>query len=265
MPLVKMKASAHYYDPATGEPRHFVDNASKPGEMRKTNLRDARKHLWVAGVNDVLSVVPKFNLTRWQIETAIEAALTTERGPAEGLDAFASRVAEEAASVSAKAADWGTGMHEVITDWEQTQEGTTDPHYAQALKLYDGWRREHVAEVLYLDQPFAANGYGGTLDMIANMIDGRPAVIDFKTQRTKPGQKFRSYETYPLQLVAYAFGFLNGEYRSARLINVMISSNKDDPRIEMIEYTDHKYLHETWCAALNLYCLLKKYDPRKKV
>ena len=63
----------HWYT-RTGDSMHEVRALN--GEMRPTNLRDARKYGLVPSVMTILGIIDKPGLTKWQIDQGILAALT---------------------------------------------------------------------------------------------------------------------------------------------------------------------------------------------
>ena len=61
--------SSHWYDSATGEPRHEIPKAKGDG-MRKPTIADARKLKLLPSVTSILKVIDKPALTTWKIEQA---------------------------------------------------------------------------------------------------------------------------------------------------------------------------------------------------
>ena len=258
---VKIESSSHWYG-RDGTPQYTRPNLSKPGEFRSTTLRDARKEGLVPSVTSIISdTTPKPNLVAWKIEQAILAALTLPRLGGESVDQFAIRVAEDARETSSRAANLGTRGHRAIEDWISVGSGTSDVEIMGMLEEYAKWHNVNVKKAIYVEQPFCKHGYGGCVDLVAEMLDGTTAIIDFKTQRRKPGEKMVSYKPdHPMQLAAYAHGMDLGK---VKLLNVLISTNPDDLRIEVKDWTkERRKWTELFLAALDYWCKLKDYDPR---
>lgn len=270
--LVKIRSDAHWYRVNNGidaEPCHEVPKADGKG-MTPTTLRQARKMALVPSVTTVLQVIPKDALTAWKVEQGILAALTLPRMEHEPLESFAHRIALDAEETAKRAADFGTRVHRAIDDWLTTGEGVPESEdIAAAVKSYQDWHTSNVAEVYYLEQPFALPSYGGQIDMICKLTNGPVAVVDFKTQGAKPGKPMVAWESYPIQLRAYTdaavqlWPELIG-LNIAKQLNVMISSTPGDSRVEVVEHTDHDYHRKLWSACLQLWQLLKDYYPGKE-
>src|SRR5690348_5070970 len=65
---------SHYYELTNAGviPRHFVDVASRPGELRPTTIRDAKKFGWTPSVTTILNLLDKPALTDWKIQEHIK-------------------------------------------------------------------------------------------------------------------------------------------------------------------------------------------------
>jgi hypothetical protein len=100
--------TSHWYS-RTGEPCHTVP--ARSGELRPTNVRDARKLRLLPSVTNVLGVLNKPELAQWKMEQAVLAALTLPREQGEELDAFAHRVVEDSQGRMQSAMDFGTAFH----------------------------------------------------------------------------------------------------------------------------------------------------------
>ena len=267
--LVAIEKPSHWYL-RNGDPLYEVPCKSKPGEMRPATLADARKVQAVPSVTTILSVIAKPELEAWKITQAILASLTLPRLQGEKEDAYAKRVAQDAASVSRDAADLGSAVHEYADLYDRTaaiveDDGTKaiDPRVPGLVGGYAMWRRNHIRNWSDIELPFATQMYGGRIDRIGTALDGAPIIVDLKTQSTTQGHKVRAYESYGLQLAAYAKGKnLGPEYK---LWNVIISTTELG-RVEIVDWTERR--EELWRAfhhACELWCILNKYDPRKAV
>jgi hypothetical protein len=114
-------------------------------------------------------------------------------------------------------------------------------------------------------------GYAGTTDAV--MVDdaGNKGILDFKSRKTKLGQKCEPWETEPMQIAAYSaarFGNvddmrLSHKYLNASHgVNVYISTTEPG-RVEIVRYKGNE-LDDAWMAfqcALKLWQYLKGYKP----
>ena len=259
--LVKIESSSHWYG-RDGTPQYQRECSTVPGAFRGTSLADARKEGLCPSVTSIIKdVTPSPRLEAWKIEQGILAALTLPKLEGESVDLFAKRVAEDARDSSSRAAKLGTRVHSAIEDWISTGAGTTDKQVAPILGIYQEWHKENIDQVHFIERPFANHGYGGCVDMVAEWGNGAMTLIDFKTQRRKVGEKMESYKPeHPMQLAAYAHG--SGLGRIA-LANILISTNPDDLRIEVKDWTkERRKWTELFLAAFDYWCKLKDYDPR---
>ncbi len=262
MPLITtVEQGAHWYK-ADGQPDYWREMVTKPGEYRKTTLRDARKDFLRGSVTTVLDLICKPNLQRWKMEQYAIATHTTPRFPDESDEHFFHRVNEAAQELMAAAADLGSRVHQSIEDWIRTETGTTDTEVAPMLEAYQGWHDKNIVEVIDLEHSFATDAYGGCIDMIATDATGKLVIWDFKTQKVKTGKPFRSYPEHGWQLAAYKHGISQWD---AATRNILISTNPEDRRVEEIDHTaDDAEDFATFMAIFEAWCKIKKYDPRQK-
>lgn len=183
--IVRERLSGHWYT-ADAKPCHTV--VGKNGKERSTTLRDARQMGLFPSVTTILKTLAAPQLTRWLVENAIIAAVTTERRDDEDETAFAKRIAEEAGEVAGNAADFGTRFHAMMED---LLTGNTDPAVDDDLLPYLPFAREwiegNVAEVISAEQVIVGDGYAGTADLLAVTHDGAKVLFDFKTKSLNRG------------------------------------------------------------------------------
>lgn len=262
---VRQDNASHWYTP-DGQPFHEIECASKPGEMRPVNVRDARKLGLLPSVTNVLLVIEKRPLTLWKIEQGILAALTLPKLESESLDHYAARVAQDAEQESKKAADFGTRVH------------------AQADRFI-------TTGLIDLDDvetaPFAqcfARWWADNDSMFTGFI------VDFKTQgRAESPMNF--YDEWCWQLAAYQdalSGSVPAGVTTERIVtsqrgyggrldyahdgggqlgcaSVAISS-KTPGLIEVKKWSTEEVENgkRIFFAALELWKLLKSYDPTQR-
>jgi len=110
---VKQSEASHFYL-KDGTPFYEVPYKDPTKGMRKATLADARKVNALPSVTTILRILDKPALTRWLIEQAVLAVLTTPRLDGEVLDVFIERVLLVTKSRTKKrdaAAELGTKIH----------------------------------------------------------------------------------------------------------------------------------------------------------
>jgi len=258
---------SHWYK-RDGSPCYEVPNKSKPGEMRKTKLGDARILDLLPSVTGILDMMAKPGLDRWKQEQIILACIKNPIQYGETEEVYAKHVSEAAKEISEKAASLGTEVHNEI---EQSLILMENPDVFVVPKPYKHeqtgpiiesfmeWLPSEIQEVVKLEDPFASPlGYGGKIDIIYETNTGRSILADFKTQSTKPGKPVNSYNQHGMQLAAYAKGTNRWEHR----LKIIILSTTEPGRIEIVDWTDRK--EEMWKlfeACLTIWKITKKYDP----
>ena len=263
-PLVKPENSSHWYT-RDGKPCYELPNASKPGTMRPTTLRDARKLDLLPSVTSILSVVAKPGLETWKQSQCIEAALTLPRLEGESLDDFAKRVVVDSQEHSAQARELGTRVHAGCEEWMINMGYSGTPTINPMVEAFAMWYVENVKEAVVIEHAVASPlGFGGKLDLLCVLRQLlKSAIVDIKTQGTKKDKPVNAYPEHGMQLVAYEKACGPKWGRPLRLLNVIISTTEPG-RIEVVDWTDKRdELWEAFQAAFTLWRFLKGYDPRK--
>lgn len=270
MILIRQEAAGHYYYP-NGKPCYEVENKSKPGEMRPTTLRDAKKYKLRPSVTTITKMLAKGNLERYHVSEAVKAVLANPQESWEDEPTYINRIDHLRKQDSQDAADLGTAIHKCIEQYHDTGayllKGWGDkiePVLPDIMEGYLVWAEENVREVLESERTFACKeGYGGKTDMLFKTRKfGRDVLADFKGRRTKPNQRVVAYPEMGMQLAAYANGL--GILGKVKLWNVIISTTEPG-RIEIIDWTETG--QEEFEAFLNLFEVwkhVKKYDPTKE-
>lgn len=99
-------------------------------------------------------------------------------------------------------AELGDVVHQYLEDHCRGREGVVaaaesmHPEAAGYVNAGVKFLAEHVAEVLAVEVTMLGDGYAGSCDLVVRLVDGRVAVVDWKTG--KPSRK------HMLQLAAYA-------------------------------------------------------------
>lgn len=267
--IVTTERSSHWYT-RDGHPDYERECKTRPGKMRPTNLRDARADQLLPSVTTITQVIAKPQLERWKIEQGILAALTLPRLQGEGEDAYAKRVADDAQSVSREAAALGTDFHRYAMQYLHgglipANDGSVpmDPRIPAMVGGFAVWSRKHLLGVIETESAFGAYGYGGKYDLLARTQDSRTVLADIKTQTTRQGKKISVYLEYGMQLAAYAHGTRQPE--DVLLWNIIVSASEMG-RVEIHDWTaDRREMRATFLLAMELWCKLNAYDPRKVV
>lgn len=256
--LTKTKLpSAHWYT-ADGRPAHELP--AKAGGTRPTTLRDARRLKLLPSVTSVLGVLAKPGLDTWKQQQVALAALRCPKKDDESEEYWTKRVISEAFQQVEDAADLGSRIHAALESGDVPEDLAVyvDPVFA--------WLAEKRLEVVEREIVVvnARHGFAGTCDVIARGAAGQMAVLDFKTRRTKPGQKVTPYDGQAMQIAAYAATYW-GEDNLPRVYGANVYISTTEPgRLEVCPYQPEVLLAE-W-KAFRACCLLwrhfKGYDPR---
>lgn len=120
--------------------------------------------------------------------------------PGEYLTLLDSAYSAHSKTLKSKAAS-GTDLHAVLEQWVKAQMGKTGwlaGAYPQ-IEPYIEWSRTHVRKYIASEAHVFSNRLwvGGILDACAELLDGRLAVIDFKSSKA-------AYESHFLQAAGYA-------------------------------------------------------------
>ncbi len=233
-------SGSHWYN-TKGERMRQVPKKSKPGEFRDINLRWDRELNPKPSVTSILKEHANPGLVQYFERQARLAGYTAPHIDSETEKQTDDRIAHSAREHANLAADLGTRTHKAIERWIRKGWTLARPDEIPLLDMYKEWHNENITNIQCVEHRFYCDmGYAGTIDMVAE-YQGEMAVIDFKTQGATLGKKMVAYQGHGEQLAAYAYGWSPARYEDLRLINVMISTNPDDPRIEVIDHTDRRY------------------------
>jgi len=252
-----MSKSQHWYD-KDGNACFEVPKA-KGGGTRPTTLADARKLGLYPSVTTILSVMAKPQLDDWKLQQVAERAYANPPQDNEEAGAYARRTIDGAFEQVSDAADLGTAIHAAI---EAHFKGQIVPEAMQvyvdpvvtALAIAGIQIMEHELRLVN-----GAAGYAGTTDAVM-VLDGQQGILDFKSRKTKAGQKCEPWDTEPMQIAAY--GVAKFDHVPLCGANVYISTTEPG-RVEIVTY-DQKEMQNAWWAfsnACSLWQYLKGYRP----
>lgn len=254
--IVKQNDAAHWYT-CSGEPMHTVI-AKGTGLPRNTTLADARKLNLLPSVTSILGMLNRPALNDWKMEMAIEAALTTPRREDEDLHQFAVRCAEEAQSVAARAADFGTRMHDLAAQYAKAKSllEFIDDDLKPYIPFLEAFFSD-IEEVINSESFVVGNGYAGRIDLLAITKSNGVCLFDFKTKKFKNG-KADFWPDNVRQLAAYreALGC------HCALVNVGINSQEPRPFcLHQWDEDEAKRGLEIFMKTLELWQLVNNYKP----
>ncbi|MEM4247638.1 MAG: hypothetical protein QXH80_00020 [Candidatus Nanoarchaeia archaeon] len=258
--IVSPEKPSHWYLP-NGTPFHEVERVDGKG-MRPTTIRDARKVGAFPSVTNILDVLRKPALEAWKIEQGILAALTLPRQPDETDDAFAKRVAQDADAYSKSAMDLGTQVHAACEMWLLEKMMPAEEKIESLTKPFRVWADENIKNLKIVETVLIGNGYGGKVDLVADVKDVGLTVIDLKTQNVKNG-KVNYYETWPLQLEAYRRACKKIKAKS--IASLVISSSEPMPvAFRVWSKEDYPMYWKVFQSIFEAWKYMKDYNPIEK-
>ena len=267
MIIERASEAAHWYAVENGivVPRNVCKSADGKKEIN-TTLRQARPKGYLPSVTSILMEMKSLALEKWKISMAVQAAMTIDRLPEEGLDAFVERSMQDFAQVSDTYKEYGRRAHSICERIAKEHKLlSTDADLEHIALMFWKWLDETAADVLFVEEMVAGYGYAGCVDLVIQLKDGPVAIVDIKTQRPKAGKPFSAWESYAPQLVAYgdALAVCKNDlrFRHAKHINLMVSS---DPEVHTIEAIEHEATETNRARFLTTYlvwCLARGYFP----
>ena len=270
---------SHWYGKG-GEPMHEVPNASKPGLMRATTVRDARKlGLWPSVTTVQKTLAKGMMLDEWLIDQALYAALVHPKGfPRCTLQedgsvsfkdpefvAWAKQCKADARAQVQVKAERGSILHDMMMRAHHAYD-TVPPQY---LAHVDGMfemlharfgTRQWIAEGSFCNTEL---GFGGSIDLRTLPDDPDPIILDYKFKEfddTKKASYF-IYDEHRMQLGGYSIG--PGDYTKARLFNAF--SSITEPGLVLIhEHSaeDAQYGRDLFLATLRVWQTQNGYAPK---
>lgn len=261
-----MSQGGHWYT-RDAAPKHMVGAAK--GGLRPTTLRDARKLELVPSVTSIFKILAKPGLERYKHMQLLLACEAHPRQDNESDADWMKRAQGYADQDVGEAAKLGSRIHDAL---DQSFDGVECP---EELKCYVTptleWLQDKgivmgEREIVVVKN---SEGYAGRVDAIATGKGGTNFILDFKTRRTKAGQKIVPYDGQAAQTAAYAaayFGLNTPEDFIDKRIwgaNLYISTTEMG-RIEGVPYSPEMMAEEydVFLACCKLWRHQTKYDPR---
>ena len=280
--------ASHWYD-HSGNLYGSVAMTTKEG-FRDFSLSDARKVHALASVTNVLGLLSKPGLVRWQVEQGIEAALdavgdrfledssligTTKAprfaGPLVASDPEAIQlIYQKSQEYTRYTQDFGTATHWWLNKKLRAAETTEIPPMVPgAEEVADGildWLAPNGYSFALTEHRFARPdlGYAGTVDLVGEHY-GVPCIVDIKTQ--EPPLTPYSPE-YPLKLAGYDLGIGDASSHRERISLIANRINPGEVHQHLwvdkgstVEQTNQRY-DRMWLALLEFWFMVNSYDPR---
>ena len=247
--------SLHWYT-KDGEPRHDA------------TLREARKENLFPSVTSILNELASPELENWKKEQLILACSTLPRQEGEDTGAFLARVIRDSESYTRSAADLGTAAHDWLDRAIQTGEWEVPPELekiGESLRAAKKWIDENLdlsAGFWVEDSMVSGMGYAGRVDFQGFLKNGRPVIIDWKTQNVTPKKgKASFYDKYLWQLT----GYCEGKTEDFELVSVVIGSNPDCQGVwsKVWELDEKMDGWDIFRACLRIWQLKRGYKPQK--
>ena|SRR3990167_270107 len=195
---------SHYYDDQ-GNPHYEVEMKTKPGQMRRANIADAREHGWHPSATGILQMIYRYRLEAYIQNSYILAGARTERLGDEDDLAFCRRIRDEGRAEAIAAAEFGTYLHAAIADAVNGYlDGIEDSDEALGpfVVPFMEWAAKNDLQVIEAERCFCdvAERYGGRIDAIGT-LRGESVVIDWQTSAT-----MKTYAEKYAQVCAYRRG-----------------------------------------------------------
>jgi len=259
--------SSHWYS-LDGKPVHT--QPTKDGEgQRATTLRDARKMMLLPSVTSIIGILDKPQLTRWKMREVAKAAIAIP-GPQgeEPVERFADRAIEAAMSQVGEAADLGSRIHTAIENLMRGGAEEPSEELRPYVKPVLDWMRQVGVKVTHSEIVLvnAVHGFAGRVDALFTWGDGfgKLGILDFKTKKTKEGEKVEAYDEHTLQLAAYAATHYGAEHLQHVVAANLFISSTEPGRLEVVKHDKEKMVaaYEAFCQMCAVWRFRKGYDPR---
>jgi hypothetical protein len=262
--------SSHWYS-LDGKPVHT--QPTKDGEgQRATTLRDARKMMLLPSVTSIIGILDKPQLTRWKMREVAKAAIAIP-GPQgdEPVERFADRAIQAAMSQVGEAADLGSRIHAAIENLMRGGAEEPSEELRPYVKPVLDWMRQVGVKVTHSEIVLvnAVHGFAGRVDALFTWGDGfgKMGILDFKTKKTKEGEKVEAYDEHTLQLAAYAATHYSPEHLQHVVAANLFISSTEPGRLEVVKHDKGKLVaaYEAFCQMCAVWRFRKGYDPRPDV
>lgn len=225
---------SHFYERnSAGEiiPRHFVPNASRPGELRASTIRDAKKNGWYGSVTTIQNLLDKPALNDWRVSEHLKVAYEWVElwGKPTAVsnydcDRWMQEIKECTQDALDKAPQAGTDFHDSMERFILGSLPDDHEHFKVCAATAEEMRKYTLvdAHVWVPEKSFVHElGFAGKVDAHYELRSNEQFVVDFKTKdradKFKPGKM--AYKEMCQQLAAYRVGL---GMHAARCLNVFV-------------------------------------------
>ncbi len=268
--LTKPKGQAAHWYHRDGTPQHEMPLKDGTG-MRNATLADARKLGLYPSVSAIIGMLHKQGLEKWKINQAILTTLRTPRKDNQPETHYCDLVRDVAYQQVEDAADFGTKVHHEIErflHWDfNAAPYVPDTLTANYVRPVIDWMHKTGIKIENPEKVVVnfEHGFAGTTDAPYRATKSF-GILDYKTNKTKPGKSIAEWPEKLLQISAY-FATYWGEAALENPIawggNVYISSTEVGRTVaimygnEMLKrgWLVFKYLCEVWRH-------FNEFDPR---
>lgn len=227
----------HFYEKTENgvEPRHFVANASRPGQTRPSRVTDAKKaakegKIWYPSVTSILNILDKPALKNWHIEQHLKTVwdLGEDLADVTDYDEFLKLVKIETERRLDEAPKAGSDIHKVIEQYLFTGSYPLLPIERSIVEGVEKAIKENCGDFEKIEKEKyfinSGDGYAGQIDLVV-YTPTEFWVIDFKSKqfanKFKPGKM--AYPDHIRQLAAYARPLLqDSKQRDVQTANIFI-------------------------------------------
>jgi len=257
-----MVKSSHWYT-REGAPMHRIAKADGSGD-RATTITDAKRLKLLPSVTGVMGLLAKPALESWKMNQVALATLRTPKAEGEAEDYWCRRVRDAAFEQVEDAADLGSEIHAALECATAGEPWDVEKFGVYVQPVLDFIAREGLTVTAREKRVVnGAHGFAGTTDLLFTWGDGQqPGILDYKTKKTKPGEKVCAYDEHRLQLAAYAATeYGDTAFGALKAFNVFVSSTEPG-RVEIIKHGDLTRDWQAFKLLASLWRYAKGYDSR---
>ncbi len=205
--LTKPKGQAAHWYHRDGTPQHEMPLKDGSG-MRNATLADARKLGLYPSVSGIIGMLHKQGLEKWKINQAILATLRTPRKENQPESHYCDLVRDLAFQQVEDAADFGTKVHheiEKFLHWNfDAAPFVPDTLTADFVRPTIDWMLKTGIKIENPEKVVVnfEHGFAGTTDAPYRASKSF-GILDYKTNKTKPGKPIAEWPEKLLQISAY--------------------------------------------------------------
>lgn len=248
---------------------------SKDGVLFNTTLRTARKDKLFASVTEQQKIEGAPGLEQWKQNELLKLSYEFPAIAQEDCPSFIRRLRGQDWDRAKGTMELGTRIHDALQTCLEKDVGPEAvdsdlaPYVIPALEYF----KEKEFEIEHLEHCVVNLGeaYAGMADCIAKTPCGKKFILDWKSKKTKPGEKVKPYHNQIEQVSAYAgayWGVEALENLEVYGVNAFISTtevNHGRARFEKAVYSPEEMwnAYKNFCVVAKLWRIRNKYDPRE--